>query len=248
MKVIFLGTNGWFDSGTGNTICTLVKTKSCNIILDAGYGIYKVDRYLEGRNPTYLFLSHLHIDHIAGLHTLAKFKFPQGIKIYTPKSTVCALKKFFSQPFTVPPQMLPFKLSIQAVRQDFFLPGIKVKTLELLHASRCVGYRFEFAENKVIAYCTDTGICPNAIKLARNADLLIAECALKNGQKNESWPHLNPQDAALLAKESGACRLVLTHFDAHAYQNQSERKKAQDYAGKIFPESIAAVDGMELEL
>jgi len=41
LKVIFLGTNGWYDTATGNTICTFVQTKRYDILLDAGPTRYR---------------------------------------------------------------------------------------------------------------------------------------------------------------------------------------------------------------
>jgi ribonuclease BN (tRNA processing enzyme) len=32
MKIVFLGTNGWYDTSTGNTICTLLKTAVGDIL------------------------------------------------------------------------------------------------------------------------------------------------------------------------------------------------------------------------
>ena len=46
MRVIFLGTNGWYDTETGNTICTLVQTERYDILLDAGNGIHRAEHYL----------------------------------------------------------------------------------------------------------------------------------------------------------------------------------------------------------
>lgn len=54
MRIIFLGTNGWYDTDTGNTTCALIDTKSCYIILDAGNGIYKADKYIKENKPVYL--------------------------------------------------------------------------------------------------------------------------------------------------------------------------------------------------
>ena len=84
MKVIFLGTNGWYDTETGNTICTLVQTERYDILLDAGNGIHRAAGLLEGAKPVFLFLSHFHIDHIEGLHILAKFRFREGLTICAP--------------------------------------------------------------------------------------------------------------------------------------------------------------------
>lgn len=75
MKITFLGTNGWYDTDCGNTICTLIETKTAYILLDAGNGIYKADKYIKKNLPVYLLLSHFHIDHMEGLHILAKFRF-----------------------------------------------------------------------------------------------------------------------------------------------------------------------------
>ncbi|MCK4994022.1 MAG: MBL fold metallo-hydrolase [Candidatus Omnitrophica bacterium] len=247
MKIIFLGTNGWFDTKTGNTVCTLIKTDSCNIILDAGSGFVKADRYIDNTKPTAVFLSHLHLDHIIGLHALAKFKFPKGLVIYAPQSAIKALKAFIAQPFTVPPKGLSFKIKFSAALKKMRFAGMEINALLLVHSSDCLGYRFK-GQGKTIAYCTDTGSCENIVKLGNNADLLITECALRKGQDDGGWPHLDPIQAALLAKEANAHRLVLTHFDADNYPSKKHRSIAQTHARKVFPKSIAAVDRLTITL
>ena len=94
MKVTFLGTNGWYDSITGNTCSVLIQTEEYDIILDAGNGIAKADRYISQDKPAYLLISHVHIDHIVGLHTLVKFKFRKGLRICG-QSGITALLKMF---------------------------------------------------------------------------------------------------------------------------------------------------------
>jgi len=247
LKIIFLGTNGWYDTDTGNTICTLIKAKSCNLILDAGFGICKIDRYIDKYKPTYIFLSHLHLDHLVGLHALAKFSFGAGVKIFVPKGTIPYFRRFLAQPFTIPPKGLSFKVDIKAAALKMHLGGLDVRSLELVHSSRCLGYRFKL-DNKVITYCTDTGPCKNALKLAQGADLLITECALKKGQSDQGWPHLDPTQAAVLAKKSQVRKLVLTHFDAYNYKTKKERQIAQSQARMDFPNSFAAFDGMQLKI
>ncbi|MBI4846608.1 MAG: ribonuclease Z [Candidatus Omnitrophica bacterium] len=247
MEIIFLGTNGWFDSATGNTICTLIRTKKCNILLDAGYGIAKAGQYLDLQKPTYIFLSHLHIDHVAGLHVLAKFDFKHEVTLFAPKEMIANLNSFFSYPYTIPAQALPFKMRVKAFSKEFKNNDLKAIGRELIHASKCLGYRFEL-ENKIIAYCTDTGICANMFLLAENADVLITECALLQGQDDGGWPHLDPSQAAKTAKQAKAKKLALTHFDAENYPDLKRRKKAQAYAGKIFPDTIAAFDGMRIKI
>jgi ribonuclease BN (tRNA processing enzyme) len=62
------------------------------------------------------------------------------------------------------------------------------------------------------------------------------------------WPHLNPSEAAKLAKEAGAKRLAMVHFDAARYLNFKQRRNAQHIARKIFKNSISAHDGLEIKV
>ena len=54
--------------------------------------------------------------------------------------------------------------------------------------------------------------------------------------------------AAREANKAAAGRLVLTHFDAKQLNGRALRRSAQAAARKIFPRTIAAKDGMEIEI
>lgn len=234
IEVIFLGTNGWYDTDTGNTTCTLIKSADHQILLDAGNGIYKADRYLDADIPVYLFLSHFHLDHIVGMHTLNKLRLGKGLRIYGQPGTGALLDKVVNEPFTVPLGELPFETEVHELDEGRHMVPFAVECRYLVHASRCMGYRFEL-EGKAIAYCPDTGFCDNAVELARGADLLITECSLRPGEVSPDWPHLNPSDAVRIARLSGAKTLALTHFDANRYQSMADRENAKesvsDFAG-----------------
>jgi ribonuclease BN (tRNA processing enzyme) len=247
-KVIFLGTNGWFDTKTGDTLSVLIDTPSSYVILDAGNGIYKADKYIKKNKPVYLFISHFHLDHISGLHILNKFKFPQGITICCYKSGIKILKQLLKQPFTIPYAKLPFKLKFKGLKlgKNNGFP-FALTCGQMIHSTKCFGFRFEFVDS-VVSFCPDTGVCDAIINLSRNADLLITECSWKSGQKEGVWPHLNPENAARLAKKSGAKHLALVHFDADNYQTMTERIAAQKAGSRIFSNTIAAKDEMVLKL
>lgn len=247
MKVNFLGTNGWYDTDTGNTVCVLVETRNEYIIFDAGNGFYKIDRYIKDKKPIRLFLSHYHLDHVIGLHTLSKFNFTQGIDIYGPPGLRMLFKRVINKPYTMPISKLPTKLRLHEIGSNVLpLPkGISYKPLK--HSGFCYGYRLLLKE-KTIAYCTDTGVCDNLLSLANEADLLIAECSYKKGQSSQTWPHLNPQQAALIAKQAKVKKLFLTHFDAGLYLTNKDRDMAQKSARKIFKNTIAARDNFSLEV
>ncbi len=241
MKIRFLGTNGWYDTATGNTICTLIETKRCHILLDAGNGIYKSDKYIKRDKPVYLFLSHFHVDHIEGLHILLKFNF-KSLAIIGPPGTKKAIKTFLGRRFSAPIEDLPFPCKVIDVKEGWHGHPIKFQCKKLYHVTPCFGYRFEL-DGKSIAYCTDTGYCKAAVELAKGSDLLISECAYAPGMVNDEWPHMNPEAAARVATESNTKKMILTHFDANIYDSVKKRRKAYVIAKKAFKNIYAAEDG-----
>ncbi|MBI4927443.1 MAG: ribonuclease Z [Anaerolineae bacterium] len=249
MKIVLLGTNGWFDTATGNTPCILVQAETFDLIFDAGYGMTKVDRYIDGSKPVYLLISHFHLDHLIGLHTLPKHKFQKGLHIIGQPGTHAALEGLMSPVYSIPLDTLPFPVDVAEVNGSVpnGLP-FQLTALPLIHSGPCMGFRVE-CENKVITYCTDTGECENAVILARGADLFLTECSLKPGvAPSPNWPHLSPDLAAKMAVDAGAKKLVLVHFDPTQYPSLSMRSEAETRARSIFADSVAGLDGMEFYL
>lgn len=247
MKVTFLGTNGWYDTITGNTCSVLIQSEQYDIILDAGNGIAKADHYINQEKPVYLLISHFHLDHITGLHTLVKFNFRKGLNICGQPGTSETLNSIIREPFTVPFAKLPYKVNfIELAEGEHSIP-FHVECRMLLHPVPCFGYRI-ILDDTVITYCTDTGFCDNAILLARNADLLITECGLLPGEQSPEWPHLNPETAILIAKKSNARRLALMHFGAEVYKTQDDRARVKRDCNSAFPGLIVGYDDLTIEI
>jgi ribonuclease BN (tRNA processing enzyme) len=248
IQIHFLGTNGWYTTETGHTSCHLIDAPSCYIILDAGEGIYRAGLLIKENKPIFLFLSHLHLDHINGLHVLNQFRFEQGLTLCFSNEGLKELIQIVRQPYTVAFKDLKITVEFSEIKlgdNSGFPFGLRAE--ELVHSSKCFGYRFEI-DNKIIAYCTDTGICPVVFQLAKDADLLISECALKPGQESPDWPHLNPTDAAKVGKEAKVKRLALVHFDAENYPTIQHRIKAEKEAKKVFDRTFAAIDNQIIEI
>ena len=246
MRVYFLGTNGWYDTDLGNTLCVLVETKQAYVVFDAGNGLFKLDKYVKDKRPIYLFLSHFHLDHIIGLHSLNKFNFPQGIDVFGPKGIKEMFRLIINTPYSKPVNKLKTKIRIAEINKKSRFP-FDVGFKRLSHITQCYGYRL-CAENKTIAFCTDTGPCKGVDMLAKNADLLIAECSLPPGKIDMSWPHLNPEQAATIARDSKVKKLALVHFDAAAYKCSRDRNIAETTAKGIFKNSIAVKDDTYLKI
>lgn len=245
MKIIFLGTNGWYTTQTGNTPSILIDSKDHYVVFDAGNGIYKLDQYITESKPISLFISHFHIDHVSGLHSFNKFNFSQKINIYLAKGRRKDFETLINPPFTSPKPSS--QITINELPEGKSNIPFPVEVVEQFHAYQDHGYRVTL-EGKTIAYSGDCGISDNSLVLAKNADLLIHECSWKADHAPSNWGHVGPIEAANLAKEAGVKKLILNHFDASVYTSLADRKEAEQQAQEIFPNTIAATDDLVVDL
>ena len=247
MKLHFLGTNGWYSNKGGYTICSLLETKEYYIVFDAGEGIQNLDKFIKKDKPIFLFLSHLHLDHIFGFHIFPKFKFKNKVTIFCPKDIKKYLGKFIAHPFSVPLKDLHFKADIKELKEGVNKISFFVECGKIAHIDPTFGYRISI-DGKIITYLCDTGICDNAKLLARNADIVICECSMTEGISNDAWGHVSSIGAANIAKESGAKKLFITHFSAGEYSTIKDREKALKFARKIFENTICAKDNLVVKV
>jgi ribonuclease Z len=100
-------------------------------------------------------------------------------------------------------------------------------------------------EGKKFCYVTDTRYFPELVSFVEGADLLLCESTylsadeLKTMERN----HLTAEQAAMLAKDSGVKKLVLTHFSQRYTSANPFVKEAKKY----FPNVVAAEDLMTIE-
>ncbi len=99
---------------------------------------------------------------------------------------------------------------------------------------------------KKLAYITDTVLCDNCYRIAKDVDLLICESTYSSRlkDKSEEYGHMTANQAAQIANKSKAKQLVLIHFSAR-YKNTQE---LEEDARSIFDNVICAKDFMKLEL
>jgi ribonuclease BN (tRNA processing enzyme) len=254
MKIHFLGTNGWYSSPTGDTPCILIDSKDHYVIFDAGNGIYKIDKYIREDKPIKLFISHFHIDHISGLHILNKFNFRQGIDIYIAKGRKKDFDLLVNPPYTVGIHknkeniyQLKTQVRLHELNDGENDMGFPITIKKLYHAYDDHGFRI-ILEGKTIVYSGDTKRGPNGLSLACDADLLIYECSNIVSSEIDDWGHTDPIQTAQFAKDVDVKKLILTHFGASLYDTLEKRKVAEKKARDIFPNTIAATDGLTSEV
>lgn len=93
---------------------------------------------------------------------------------------------------------------------------------------------------QVFAFIMDTRLCDAAFALADGADLVVCESTFldRDADLAAAYGHLTAAQAARVAAEAGARRLVLTHFS----QRYPDDADFAAEAGTIFPDVVVARD------
>lgn len=93
----------------------------------------------------------------------------------------------------------------------------------------------------------DTRPCPATVAIAHDADLLIHEATFadEEAERAVETGHSTAREAATVARDAQAHRLVLTHLSARYSRDAHELERE---ARSVFPRTTVARDGMEIEL
>ena len=99
---------------------------------------------------------------------------------------------------------------------------------------------------KKVSYIADTMPCEGADTLARNAHVLISEGTHLDDikEKTEKFMHLTVKQAALIASENNAKKLVITHLSKRYTSPTETLEEAKTY----FPNSVVAEDFMKIQV
>ncbi len=120
--------------------------------------------------------------------------------------------------------------------QNIVFEGKKIKAKDATYV----------VKGKKVSYIIDTLYTTNAIKLAKYADVLIADSTFQSSlrEKAEKTKHLTSEDAANIASNAEVKQLILTHFS----QRYKEVSELLNEAQIIFPNTKAAFDFMKITL
>ena len=220
MKITFLGTNGWYNYDNQETSCVLIEAKDFNLILDLGSGIKNLNKINLREKKTYLFLSHLHLDHIIGIHYLSSIKKLKNLKIIVNKKYLNSFEKIFNNPYTLKHSKHKNKIKIMTF-SEVSKPKIPFDFIfkKLNHSDPSYGYKF-FLDNKIVSYCTDTKYCENIFKLSKNSDLFILEC---NQMTRKNNFHLSFQEIKKNINKFNTKKIALTHFGPEDFTSVKDR-------------------------
>ncbi len=199
-----------------------------------------------------LLYTHLHPDHVGEFVPFVfATKYAPGFHRSTPVTVIAArgfnafhaaLKDAFGQwvkpdPGSLVVEEMPVEMpaAIQA-------PPLTIRSAPTVHTAQSLAYRIETPDNLSIVFSGDTDYSPALADLARDADVMVCECAAPEGQKVEG--HLVPSEAGRMARDAGVKKLILTHFYPACDQHDLITPCGKFYDGPI----ILAEDLMRLVL
>ena len=245
MKLILLGTGGYHPSNRRHTACILLP--ECGVMLDAGTAMYRAGPYLE-TSELDIFLTHAHLDHVAGLTFLFSLLRVHPLKRVTVHGLAEKLAAIDAHLFArdVFPKKPPYEP--RPLAANVSLPsGGCLTHFPLVHQGGSIGYRLDWP-GRSMAYVTDTTASVDAdyIEKIRGVDLLLHECYLPDDKAE--WAvktgHSCLTPVVEVACRANVGRLVLVHINP---LSTGSKPVDLDLARSVFPRTEIGEDLMELE-
>lgn len=185
-------------------------------------------------NLTDLILTHFHPDHTFGISQLLMNMWLMGhrqpLNLYGLDYTVDRVKKLMGlYGWSEWPDFFPvvfFRLPLQEMVPLLECDEFRIIASPVQHLLPTIGLRVEFVtSNKILAYSCDTEPCPQVLRLAAGADVLLHEAsgALKG--------HSSAAQAGEVAQQAGVRELFLIHYPTGKYSSNklvSEARKRFD--------------------
>lgn len=261
-----LGTGGWIPTARRATTCCLLGLPEALFIFDAGTGLARLleaDLHCELEPPgreIHLFLSHYHLDHVAGLVYLAAmfrgrrlFLHPPAADItgLDPRETIDALVRKPFNPGTL--AEMPVDIVLEPFGEGSHrVAGVEVRARRQTHPDPSAAWRVA----DLMVFATDTTADAATAGFARGARLLVHEAWIDGAEEDDPAKaqialeayvaHTSARQAAALALEAGVERLVLCHLNPARSPEYHQRLLAS--ARQTFPETYILEDGERLGL
>lgn len=278
MKVRFWGVRGSFAMcgrevlryGGNTTSIELVTAAGSRLLIDLGTGATELAKQLmqgefgRGQGELPILLSHTHLDHIQGLPFFTPF-FVKGNRIRILGADPPGLSLEATLQNQLAPHYSPLNglenlaagVSIDAIRPgaSFALGEFQVETAPVPHGNMWTTAFRITADAKVVTFLSDVEYpdpekpLPEALRLARSADLLIHDAmhADDDYPLRRGWGHSPSRAAVAVAEQAAARRLALFHHSPDA-TDQMIDELVRRVGARTSVEVFAAAEGAYCEV
>ena len=199
-------------------------------LIDCGEGTQQQMRrmHLSFLKVEAIFLSHIHGDHLFGifglLSTMAMYNRTETLHIFGPANFASVLKfhlAWFGEGMNYHIEFHP--LEGDEPQEIWTSHSVRVTAFPLRHKIECYGYRFDEIQTerqaalkapKSYAYCSDTMAFPELAGYVKGVHVIYHEATYPRefGDKARARFHSTTDDAARVALEAGAQKLLVGHY------------------------------------
>lgn len=249
VRVTVLGCSGTMPGPQRACSSYLVESDGYRLLLDCGNGsLVNLQRCVGLDAVDAVILSHLHPDHFVDLYGLYYgLRFHPDGPLSVPVHAPAGAQEHLAQLLTGDPEDVFAKVcrfEDAAPGDTLRLGPMTVRLFAANHPIVTLASRVE-VNGVVVAYTADSGTSSQLVSLARDADLLIADCSwLERQRPLPSGVHMTGAEAGGCASLAGAARLLVTHVFPTNDPEDVAAEAAQAFEGEI----RIATDLQELHL
>ncbi len=251
MRVTILGSGTLVPTGIRGPAGYAVHVADTVLLLDGGTGTLRrlAEAGIDYRAIDQVFYTHIHPDHTGDLipflfaqrHTPG-FRRVRDLWVSGPRG----FTSFYERLTAVFDRWIASDGYAVNVREMWEggvdLGGVRVDAVALRHSVAAVGYRITAPDGATVAYTGDTDVTAAVSELARDADLLIADCSTPDEGKVEG--HLTPGLVGELAQAARVRHVVLSHLYPECDGVDIEGQCRRRYDGEV----VRAHDLMRIEV
>lgn len=252
MRVRVVGSSSSVPRPGRACTCNLVRTPGANVLIDLGTGAFaNLREKLDYTEVDAVFITHMHADHFLDVIPLryalkygplipskrtALWLPPGGAK--TLRQLCGALAREDHNDFLD----AVFDVDEYDPQGNVPIGDLHISFAKTRHYIDAYAMRIERGATSVV-YSADTAPCESVEELARGCGLFVCEASLGLGSEDATQRgHLSALEAGQMAQDSGARRLLLTHYGSEFAPGELE-----DAAGSVYNGPCAvADDGTEL--
>lgn len=213
MKLTILGNNGPYQSAGGACSGYLIEEGNTKILLDCGNGVLgNLFKFAGFEDLDAIILTHLHSDHMSDMMVLryaVQIKMNLGLinkplDVYAPPEPADEYNRL----------NIANIFNLNAITGELILNfgNLKLTFGEMKHPVKCFSVAVENGEKRFV-FSGDTSWNENIIDFSKGSHLIMLDAGLlSKDKKSDDVAHLTAKECGIIARDSGAKRLLLTHF------------------------------------
>jgi ribonuclease BN (tRNA processing enzyme) len=232
MKVTVVGYWGGYPEAESATSGYLLEHEGFQLLVDCGSGVLaQLQKYIQVAQLDAVIISHYHNDHIADVGVLqyarlirSFFEQIEELPIY---GHTCDERGFAALTHEGHTKGIAYEGD-----NELQVGPFTITFMQTNHPVVCYAMRIS-AGGKTVVYTADSSYTPSFVPFAQNADLLITDCNMYEGQDGSKPGHMSSVEVAGIAKEAKVKELVLSHLPHAGDHQQLVTEASRVYNGKI---------------